>query len=51
MALNYFDQHGHLTDEGIARYAEALRQDAVDKLPAAIVQHIEQCESCHSQAL
>lgn len=51
MALNYFDQHGHLTDEGIARYAEALRQDAVDKLPSAMVQHIEQCESCHGQAL
>ncbi|MBK8705206.1 MAG: hypothetical protein IPN33_17650 [Saprospiraceae bacterium] len=49
--MNYFDQHGHLTDEGIARYAEALRQDAVDKLPSAIVQHIEQCEPCHGQAL
>mgnify|MGYP001312257609 CR=1 FL=1 len=51
MALNYFDQHGHLTDEGIARYAEALRQNAVDKLPPVIVRHIEQCSSCHSQAL
>ena len=49
--MNYFDQHGHLNDEAIAQYAEALKSNEVTKTPLAIQQHIDGCVACHQQAL
>lgn len=49
--MSYFQSNGHLSDEGIARYAEALKQDQANALPADLRQHIEQCDDCHRQAL
>lgn len=49
--MNYFQSNGHLSEEGIARYAEALKLDKVSDLPADLYRHIEQCDDCHRQAL
>ncbi len=49
--MNYQDQDGHLTDEGIARYVEALQSQDWNSLPAKILEHIENCDICHQAAM
>lgn len=49
--MSYFDQHGHLNDEAISLYAEALKSNEVTNIPAAVQQHIDECMICHQQAL
>jgi hypothetical protein len=49
--LHNFQINGHLTDEGIAQYAEALKLDKIESLPERLQQHIANCEDCHRQAL
>lgn len=47
--MNYFNRHGHLTDEGLSLYAEALKLDRLDQLPIEVLAHVEQCPECESQ--
>ncbi len=49
--MKYFDETGHLDDQGIARYVDALRLDQVEGLPEEIQAHVNACTSCHIQAI
>lgn len=46
-----FTTDGHLTDEGLSVYVEALREDALDRLEPAVPAHIQSCLDCHRQAV
>ena len=37
---------GHLSEEGIAYYIDALRTDRSRELPADVLQHVSECEAC-----
>jgi hypothetical protein len=41
---------GHLNNEQIAMYVDALIWDAQDKVPGDIAAHIEECDECAAQA-
>ncbi len=36
---NFFTEDGHLTDEGIALWIDALAEDRLNELPPDIVEH------------
>jgi hypothetical protein len=44
------DEEGHLNEEGIALYAEALHLDRLAELPEFLLHHVEDCISCKSQS-
>ncbi len=44
-----FGEDGHLNDEGIALYSEALSLEKVEDLPLVIQQHIDNCLECRRQ--
>ena len=37
---------GHLTEEGIACYIDAVRSERCSDLPGSILEHVSECESC-----
>ncbi|MBC8490235.1 MAG: tetratricopeptide repeat protein [Bacteroidetes bacterium] len=43
---NLFNTEGHLTEEGIALWVDALLFKKEDKLPANISEHVEHCLEC-----
>lgn len=49
--MKYTQPDGHLTEEGIALYAEALYLNRIDQLPAEIREHMDNCDSCLQQAI
>lgn len=46
---SYFGPDGHLNDNGIALYADALMLDRVDDLPANVRSHVEDCVVCQQE--
>ncbi len=46
-----FNKEGHLSDEGLALYVDALKLEQVENLKEDIRTHIENCLECHQQAL
>ncbi|MEM1319357.1 MAG: hypothetical protein AAGG75_03825 [Bacteroidota bacterium] len=49
--MKYFNKDGHLNDQGIALYVDALRKNRVEQLPDEVVDHIENCLLCHQKAI
>ncbi len=43
---NFFTEDGHLTDEGIALWIDALAEDRLNELHPDIVEHGEDCMKC-----
>lgn len=43
--------NGHLTDEALALYTEALKLGHLAQLPEGIQEHIQACEDCHREAM
>ncbi len=46
-----FIQDGHLTEEGLAVYADALHFHRLNTLPVDIRQHVEQCSDCKKKIM
>jgi len=46
-----FRPDGHLTEEGIAAYAEALLANDVERLPKALLEHVAHCEVCQHEGI
>lgn len=46
-----FFKNGHLTVEGLTLYAEAIRLDAVVKLPEGFYQHLLTCDDCDDEVM
>ncbi len=42
----FFDDRGHLTDEGVAMYVDALKLDRTRSLPESIRAHVSGCQAC-----
>jgi len=49
--MDYLTEEGHLTEEGIALYAETLQSENWTDLAKAVSLHIEDCQLCHGEAL
>lgn len=49
--MDYLTEEGHLTEEGIALYAETLQSENWTDLAKAVSLHIEDCSLCHGEAL
>jgi len=45
-AVDYFNKDRHLNDEGVALYVDALKLDKQNLLPAKVVEHVEDCQTC-----
>lgn len=48
---NFFNNEGHLNEEGISLYADALMNDSVEELPASLKAHVEECLHCKSEII
>ena len=46
--LPFFTPDSHLSEEGIALWVDALADDRIDKLPKAVLNHVEECIQCKS---
>lgn len=44
--LPYFDERGHLDEEGVALYVDALRLERTERLPEALREHVAGCQEC-----
>ncbi len=49
--MEYFNDNGHLADEALSLYAEALKLDQLEQAPEALREHLEQCPYCQEQAM
>lgn len=49
--MDYLTEEGHLTEEGIALYAETLQSENWTALAKNVSLHIEDCQLCHGEAL
>lgn len=49
--MDYLKEDGHLTEEGIALYAETLQSENWTVLAKEVGFHIEDCSVCHGEAL
>ena len=49
--MDHFNDKGHLTDEALSLYAEALKLDQADQAPERLREHLEQCPHCQEQAM
>ena len=49
--MNYFDQQGNLTEEGLMLYVEALKLDRLDELPEKVLQHIRSHPELEREAI
>ncbi len=43
---NLFNPDGHLSEEGIAWWVDALAESSTNKLPAAVSDHVDSCLAC-----
>lgn len=48
---NYFTHEGHLDDNNIALYVDALILDKVEALPASVLEHVEDCMKCKTSII
>ena len=46
MTGSHFDEHGHLNEEGVALYVDALKLERTNRLPEAIRAHVAGCQEC-----
>ncbi len=44
--MKYINQEGHLSDEGFALYAEAIKLNKVTELPDDLTAHLDTCRKC-----
>jgi hypothetical protein len=44
----HFDERGHLDEEGVALYVDALKLDRTDRLPDPIRAHVAGCQECRA---
>ncbi len=49
--MDYLKEDGHLTEEGMALYAETLQSENWTALAKEVGLHIEDCSVCHGEAL
>ena len=49
-AINYFFE-GHLNDEAVALYAEAINSDDFDTIPEILLLHVEDCHICKKKII
>lgn len=49
--MNTVKENIHLSEEAIARYAEAIQLDQLGELPASHIEHVENCVNCHLQVV
>jgi hypothetical protein len=42
----FFGESGHLNDEGVALFVDALKLDTVNQIPEQIRRHVEDCTEC-----
>ncbi|MCB0651846.1 MAG: hypothetical protein KDC85_11275 [Saprospiraceae bacterium] len=49
--MNTVDKKTHLTEEAIARYAEAMQLDQLENLDISYIDHVENCPDCHLQVV
>lgn len=49
--MSYINDKGHLTDEALSLYAEALKFDQLEQLPEELRGHLESCPACQEQAM
>jgi len=45
-ATDYFNRDRHLNDEAVALYVDALKLEKQNQLPAKVVEHVEDCQTC-----
>jgi hypothetical protein len=46
--LLHFDERGHLDEEGVALYVDALRLERTARLPEALRAHVAGCQQCRA---
>jgi hypothetical protein len=46
MTGSHFDERGHLNEEGVALYVDALKLERTDHLPAQLRAHVAGCQEC-----
>jgi len=46
MTGSHFDERGHLNEEGVALYVDALKLERTDGMPHAIRAHVAECQEC-----
>ncbi len=44
----HFDERGHLDEEGVALYVDALRLERTERLPEAVRAHVAGCQECRA---
>jgi hypothetical protein len=44
-----FGSRGHLTEEGMALYVDALKLGRMDALPGTILDHVQRCQQCKEE--
>ncbi len=45
-SMLHFDERGHLDEEGVALYVDALRLERTERLPEALLAHVAGCQEC-----
>ena len=48
---SFFSDNNHLSENGIALYVDAIKLEQLNRLPAAIIFHVEECEECKMQIM
>ena len=48
---SFFSDINHLSENGIALYVDAIKLEQLNRLPAAIIFHVEECEECKMQIM
>lgn len=48
---SFFSDTNHLSENGIALYVDAIKLEQLNRLPAAIIFHVEECEECKMQIM
>jgi hypothetical protein len=46
MKIFHFDEQGHLNEEGVALYVDALRLERTERLPEVLRAHVTECQKC-----
>ena len=49
--MDYFNQDGHLNDEGFALYSDAVKLEKTSELPESFRIHLESCPACQHEVI
>ena len=49
--MNTFDNSGHLNEESVSLYVDALMTDNIDIIPEQIIEHVEHCARCKKEII